>query len=207
MALVKVVRKARLGIPPAFNERCVVRCIEASAAPNSKGKMMVTAKFELCGWFDDGEFKQVMVRDGIVYKLAGLRMNPKFFTLSDNNLSYFADLYELITGQELVEVDTENPDLDFLKQKTLSVIASGVSTPQRKQLTDDEKQALIDDGKPAIGEILTDDNDEPITDVQLNIRKWLKVYAHEVPSATLMDQEAEAAQEAVEAAKPNPVTA
>lgn len=174
---------SKLGIPEAFNERCAVRCLEYEFGTNKKGKPMVTTKWELCGYLLGKELKQELVQAKKTYRLGGLSIRPKYFTMSMENMGYYAELYNLAhPDKPFTGFDDEAPELEWLDGLIMQALVTGKSNPQRRALTDDERAAKVEAGEEPIGEILTDENGEEIDNMTLEIRQWYKKYNGEIES-------------------------
>ena len=185
MALLKQSKEAVLAVPPAFKDRCVVRCTDHKFGPNSNDAPMITCNWELCGIPNaTGGVDTKMERAGKLYQLAGLRIKPVYFTLTQKAIdSFFAEFWcKANKEKEFLGIDTENPDCDFLDNLCMEAVVSGFTQEERKQLTDEEKEALKAEGKQPIGEPITDGDGEPIVKTVLNVTMWLKKFEGEVPT-------------------------
>jgi hypothetical protein len=179
------VNNAKVGIPPAFRERCAVRITDAKVAPNSKGKPMITINQELVGYYDNNNnLHSELVRGETTYKLAGLSIKPSYFTLTKEAAGFYADFYQRMTGEALTAIDETNPaGLEELKAgPVMQAIVQGTMQVFRKQLTDEQKEELKAQGKPQVGEPITDDEGKPIETAQLEVKMWLKPHEGELPS-------------------------
>ncbi len=184
MALIKQSKAAVLAVPPAFKDRCVVRCTDHKFGPNSNDNPMITCNWELCGIPNaTGSVDTQMERAGKLYQLGGLRIKPIYFTLTQKAIdSFFAEFWCKANGEtEFLGIDTENPDRDFLDSLCMEAVVSGQTQIERKALTDEEKEALKAEGKQPIGDEITDGDGNPITRTVLNIGMWLKKFTGEVP--------------------------
>jgi hypothetical protein len=185
MALAKQ-NKVKLGIPPAFSERCAIRIKDKSfKAENSKGNPMITLELELVGYFDDsGQLQTKMRRGDTEYQIAGLDLPNTFFTLTPKAQGFFIDFYEKATGTEFPydSFDEKNPDLSFLDNLVMQGLVSGTSEPYRKQLTEEEKEAkrAAGENNPQGAPIL-DDEGKQIMIPKFKINKWLKPFKGELP--------------------------
>lgn len=184
MALIKQSAAAVLAVPPAFKDRCVVRCTDHKFGPNSNDAPMITCNWELCGIPNTtGGVETKIERAGKLYQLGGLRINTVYFTLTQKAIdSFFAEFWKKANGStEFLGIDTENPDLDFLDSLCMEAVVNGKTQEERKLLTDEEKEELKAEGKQPIGEAITDGDGNPITRTVLNIGMWLKKWTGEVP--------------------------
>jgi hypothetical protein len=165
------VNNAKVGIPPAFRERCAVRITDAKVAPNSKGKPMITINQELVGYYDNNNnLHSELVRGETTYKLAGLSIKPSYFTLTKEAAGFYADFYQRMTGEALTAIDETNPaGLEELK-----------AGPVMQAIV--QKEELKAQGKPQVGEPITDDEGKPIETAQLEVKMWLKPHEGELPS-------------------------
>lgn len=174
---------SKLGIPPYFKERCVVRVKDHKFGPNSKDNPMITVNFELCGIPNNtGSCDIEYDRGGVKYIIGGLNINSKYFTLVDKAINFYAEFWEKANGKTFEGVDESNPDMAFLDDLCMEVIVTGQQREERKTLSPEEKEALIAEGKPAIGEPILDGDGEKITRSVLDITMWLKRYTGEVPT-------------------------
>jgi len=174
--------KVKMGIPPAFKERCAVRCTEQKFGPNKKQNPMITTKWELIGYFDQkGQLQTQMSRGGINYQLAGLSIRDVYFTLTDKAISFYGDFFQAATGEPLTEIDETNPDITYLDGIKMQAIVQGRMEVDRRQLTDEEKEALKAEGKEPIGEPILDDEGNKMEYANLNIARWLKPFNGEIP--------------------------
>lgn len=178
-------KSAVLAVPPAFKDRCVVRCTDTKFGPNSNDAPMITAGWELCGIPNaKGVVETTLERGGKLYQIGGLTIKPTYFTLTQKAIdSFYADFWCKANGaKDFLGVDEENPDYDFLDGLCMEAIVSGFTQEERKQLTDEEKEALKAEGKAPIGEAITDGEGNPITRTVLTITMWLKKWEGEVPT-------------------------
>lgn len=180
--MLTISKQAKLGIPPAFSERCVVRCQGVEFGLSKKDKPMITVDWELIGYFDEaGKLQQEMERGDKVFKLAGLKVGKSYFTLTDKAVSFYADFYQMATGTELTELDETNPDIEYMKDNlAMQAIVTGTNSVFRKQLTPEEREKLIEDGKEPVGEPILDEDGNEIQTPQLSVRRWLKKYTGEI---------------------------
>jgi len=177
-------KAAVLAVPPAFKDRCVVRCTDHKFGPNSNDNPMITVNWELCGIPNaTGSVETTMERAGKLYQLGGLRVKPSYFTLTQKAIdSFFAEFWcKANNEKEFLSIDETNPDRDFLDSLCMEAIVSGFTQEERKQLTEEEKDALKAEGKQPLGEIITDGDGNPITKTVLNVTMWLKKWEGEVP--------------------------
>lgn len=175
--------KVKLGVPPAFTERCAVRCTEAAFGPNKSGNPMITTQWELLGYFDEMNKLNTSIKKGEKeYVLGSLKLRPIYFTLTDKAIGFYSDFWSLAHRKAFEGVDENNPDIQFLRDGlVMQAVVIGKMDLMRKQLTDEDKAALIAEGKPAIGEVLKDDEGNPMEFPVINISKWLKPYTGELP--------------------------
>src|SRR6266513_1441641 len=133
--------KTRLGIPPSFKDRCVVRCTDYTFGPNSKDNPMITVNWELIGIPNTtGGVETSMKRAGIEYQLASLKLRPSYFTLVEKAINFYADFWNKVFNKDFEGVDETNPDIAYLENLCMEAIVTGQTTVERKVLTDEEKQ-------------------------------------------------------------------
>jgi len=181
MDLSKIVRA---GVPPAVRDRAVVRCIEHSFGPNSNQNPMVTTQWELIGFPQpDGSIATTIKRGATEYKVAGIRTNSIFFTLTPKAIGFYVDIWRAAHPGEALptEFDENNPELDWLNGLAMQAMIETRSDVQRKALTQEEKDQLLLEGKPAIGDPITDDEGVEITRDSVRILSFLKPYTGELP--------------------------
>ena len=184
MALLTKSKSAKLGIPPAFKDRVVIRCTDHKFGPNSNDNPMITVNWELLGIPGaTGKIETEMERGGVKYQLAGLRVNSSYFTLVQKAIDgFYAEFYCKANNEpEFPGVDSENPDTDFLDSLCMEAIVTGQSQIERKLLTDEEKAAKKAAGEQPIGEPITDGDGNEIIRTVLNINMWLKKWEGDVP--------------------------
>jgi hypothetical protein len=174
---------SRVGVPPAFQERCVVRCTGKKSGQSKKGKPMITLDWELIGYFDnDGKLQTSMKRGNTTYKLAGVRANSSYFTLTPEAVSFYADFYKAANpGEELTELDEENPNIDYCDGLMMQAVLYGSNVAMRKQLTEEEKKEKVEKGEEPVGDVITDEDGKPIEVANLKVNRFLKKYTGEVP--------------------------
>lgn len=175
--------KVKLGVPPAFTERCAVRCTEATFGPSKSGKPMITSKWELVGYFDEMNKLNTSIKKGEKeYVLGSLTLTPVYFTLTDKAIGFYSEFWSLAHRREFQGVDENNPDIQYLVDGlVMQAVVAGKMQPHRRQLTDEDKAALLAEGKPAIGDVIKDDEGNPMEFPVINISKWLKPYTGELP--------------------------
>lgn len=180
----------KVGIPQAFQERCVVRATKQKFAPNKKNKPMITTEWELVGYFDENGILQTQVnRGGVTYKLAGIRIQPQWFTLADASIPFYVEFWKKANpGETLTSIDEENPDIAYLDGLLMQAVCTGSSNPMKRAFTDEERKALVEEGKDPDTMFITDENGKPIEQPNMKITRFLARYFGEVP-----DDEQEAA--------------
>lgn len=179
--MINLKKSSKLGIPPAFSERCAIRCTDHKVAPNKSGNPMITANWELIGFFNDknnGALETEISRGGQLYKLAGMRVPTQRWTLTEKAISFYQTVWEAAhPGEEMpTEFDEENPDTDWLKDCVLQVLISGGNKVSRKQLTEEEREEGKTEGDPIL-----DDEGNQMEDTVIYINKWLKPYGGDIP--------------------------
>jgi len=175
--------EVKASIPPAFTERCAVRIQEVKFGPNSKSNPMITLdKIELCGVFDaNNNLIQEIVKGTTTYKVAGLNVDRENFTLTSKAVGFYETFWKAAhPGEEYPGVDDSNPDIGWIKGFVGQAIIIGRVKQMRKQLTDEEKIALVAAGKPAEGALLTDEHGKPVEFPSLKISRWMGPYKGEV---------------------------
>lgn len=180
--MLKVTNDVKLGIPPAFNERCAVRCTEYKFGPNKNQAPMITTSWELIGYFDQtGQLQTQMKRGSTSYQLAGLKLKQVYFTLTEKAIAFYSKFFEAANGEPLTEIDETNPNVEYLEGLKVQAIVSGRMEVLRKQLTDEEKAELKAEGKEQIGEPILDDEGKPLENANLQVGRWLKKFTGEIP--------------------------
>lgn len=182
--MLKVTNDVKLGIPPAFRERCAIRCKSVSFGPNKNEAPMITSTWELIGYFDQvGQLQTSMKRGEITYQLAGLSVNSIYFTLTEKAISFYAAFYKAAKGEEISEIDDTNPDIEYMEGIKMQAVISGRMAVERRQLTEEEKEELKAQGKEPIGEPILDDegNKMEIANLQVTKNGWLKKFTGEIP--------------------------
>lgn len=191
--IVKITKSAKAGIPPAFSERCVVRVKNHKFGPNSNGNPMITlSDVELIGYFKPSETEpgkaelvNTVEKGGQKYILNGLELKPSYFTLKDGGLEVYATFWNKANpGQELTEVNTNNPDREYLTNLLMQVIVSGRMEPYRRQLTEEEKAEKKAQGKRPVGDPILDEDGKPIELPVLQVTTWLRKYSGDLPEGT-----------------------
>jgi hypothetical protein len=184
--IVKIVRTAKAGVPPAFSERCVVRIRSHKFGPNSNQNPMITIEPELVGWFNpDGKLVNTIERGGQTYILGGVDCKSEYFTLKDKGLEVYADFWNRAhPGEELTEINVNNPDREYLTGLLMQVLVSGRSEPYLRQITEEEKAELKAQGKRPVGEPIRDEDGKPIEKSILRCSNWLRRYTGELPEGT-----------------------
>ena len=130
----------------------------------------------MIGYFDDQNvLHQELTRGNTIYKLAGLKCRPKYFSLSDKAAPFYAEFYEAATGNALLELDEENPDMEYLDQLAMQCIVSGSVDVYRKNLTDEQKAEGKSEGDPIL-----DENGKPIEVPKLEIGRFVGKYRGEI---------------------------
>ncbi|HEX9232684.1 MAG TPA: hypothetical protein VF849_01410 [Blattabacteriaceae bacterium] len=175
--------KPKLAVPPAFKNRCVIRCTDVKFGPNSNDAPMITANWELLGIPNStGSIDTKMERNGQEYQLAGLRLKTTYFTLTQKAVDgFYAEFWTKANGEEFKGVDETNPDIKFFDSLCMEAIVQGLTIVERKQLTEEEKEEKIAKGEQPIGDPITDSDGEEITRTMLTQTMWLKRYTGEVP--------------------------
>jgi hypothetical protein len=141
-------------VPPALKDRYVARLTDKKFSTSSKGNPMVTLSFEVCGIpLDDGTTATSLKRGDVTYEIAGLKVEPVYFTLVEGPaLDRFAEFYRIITGQEFEGIDETNPDLGFLEGNVvLECMLEDVTVTERKVLTPEERATGKKEGDPILG--------------------------------------------------------
>ena len=175
----------KLAIPPAFKDRCVVRCTDYKFGPNSNDAPMITVNFELLGIPNlTGSIDTTIERGGKKYQLAGLRLKTCYFTLTQKVVDgFYSEFWMKANGEkEFPGVDETNPDLKYLDGLCLECVCQGATIIERKQLTEEEKEEKIAQGEQPIGDPITDGDGEEITRTILTQTLWLKKWEGEVPT-------------------------
>ncbi len=147
-------------------------------------KLISSANFELVGIPNStGSIDTTIERSGQKYQLAGLKVKPTYFTLTQKAIDgFFAEFWTKANGEEFQGIDEENPDIKFLDGLLMEAIVQGSTVEERTILTDEEKAEKKSEGKAQVGEVITDGDGNPITRTMLNINIWLKKYTGDVPN-------------------------
>lgn len=171
--LKKDTTQASLKTPPAFRDRYIIRCVDESFGPSSKGNPMITLEWELCGYQKpDGSLSETIVRNGQTYMIAGKRNINTYHTLMEGpagqNYIEFREKLKL----PIDDIDENNPPLDH-KGIVASAILSAEDLIQRKALTEEEKEELKKSGKPPLGEPILDEDGKEIHTYRIKIDQIL----------------------------------
>lgn len=191
MIEIKAGSLVKQGVPPAFRERCAIRCTDKKFGPNKKGdKQMITSNWELIGYFDKNNVLQTKIQRGeIIYKLDGLKLSTTYHPITEDAIVHYADFYSKANhGEVLTQIDEQNAEamnehIKYFDGLVMQAIVQGKMAPVRRILTDEEKEADKANGGDGQGEVLTDDEGKPIENAQLNVifNGWLKKYTGEIP--------------------------
>jgi len=175
----------KLGVPPAVRDRAVVRCIDHSFGPNNAQNPMITTQWELCGIPQaDGSLATTIKRGNVEYKIAGIRCNSVFFTLTPKAIGFYVDIWKAAHPGETLptEFDENSPDTEWLNGCALQAMIETKSDVQRKALTEEEKEQLRAEGKPIMGDPITDEEGKELTRDSVRIISFLKPYTGELPA-------------------------
>jgi hypothetical protein len=146
---------------------------------------MITCNWEIVGIKNkEGSIDRTMVRDGQEYVIAGLTTRPTYHSLSKKARRFFMDWWCKCTGktEKEFEIDDENPDRSFLNNLVMSAVCKAELILRRKNLTDEEKEALKEAGEKVEGEIVTDDEGNPLPPFKMiTVDTWNRRYTGELP--------------------------
>jgi hypothetical protein len=181
--IVKIAKSAKQEAPPAFSERCALRVKNHKFAPNSNAKPMITVELELIGYFSPGgELTNTIERSGVKYILGGLDVRSMYFTLEGGGLERYAGFWNLMhPGEELTELDTNNPDREYLTGLVFQAIVSSRMEPYRRQITEEEKAELKAQGKQPVGDPIKGEDGKPIELRTLNVGRVLCKHTGDLP--------------------------
>lgn len=172
------------GIPPAMKDRYVVRCTDVKFGPNRNDNPMITCNWELIGLPNpDGTVQTSVKRGDKEYVVAGLRCQPKFFTLTEKAARFYKEFWEAAhPGETLEELDETNPDIAFFDGLCMTAICTGSEVIQRKELTEEEKQEKVAKGEKPVGDPIVDDDGKPMKRTQVDIIEFYKKWEGELPA-------------------------
>lgn len=185
--MIKVNRdnRVKMGIPPAFRERCALRVTDYKVGPNKNSDEMLTINLELGGYFNDsGTLETQIERDGKIYKIAGLRMQPMRFTFNEKAIGIYARWWEMVHKDQFPEeFDETNPDLAYLEDLKLQAVVQGSNRTMRKLLSDEEKALKKANNEELVGDPILNEDGEPLEEANLYIQNdnWLGKTAAEFP--------------------------
>lgn len=176
--------KPKLAVPPAFKNRCVIRCTDVKFGPNSNDAPMITANWELLGIPNStGSIDTTIKRGDQEYQLAGLRLKTTYFTLTQKAVDgFYAEFWEKANGDSFQGIDETNPDIKFFDGLCMEAIVQGNTVIERQQLTEEEKADKIAKGEQPIGDPIIDGDGNEITRTMLSQSMWLKKYTGDVPT-------------------------
>jgi hypothetical protein len=167
----------KLGIPPNVRDRYVVRCVNASFGPSTKGNPMITLEWEVVGKPEqDGTVSPTIERNGQKWQVAGLRVSKTYLTLTPKNAERVIEFYEKFLGIQDPVVDETNPDMTPFKTGfMIEAIISSEESVQRYEATEEERAA----GK-YYGEPILDGEGNQIKTQYLTLGMMLKRFVGEV---------------------------
>jgi hypothetical protein len=183
--------RVKVGFPPVFKDAVVVRVLEHTFGLSKMYNPMITAKLEIMGVPNNtGGVDTEVTQNGQKYKIAGARLQPSYFTLKEG---YALDQYENFwkaahPGEEFPGVDTENPDRSYMDNLALVAMVRVTSEVERKFITEEEKAALVKEGKPPVGAPITDGAGNEVTrqtvalEQGFNVNPWLGKFTGELPT-------------------------
>jgi len=186
-SIVKLGKIAKSSLPPAFSERCLVRVTGHKFGPNSNGNPMITMDSELVGWFpssgeNKGQLLGAVEKNGLIYNLSGLSLRSSFYTLSGGGIASYAEFWNKAhPGEELTEIDLENPDREYMTGFLMQAIVSGRTEVYRTQLTEEEKSLKKAAGEKPVGDPILGEDGKPINIPIVQVTSWLIKYSGEIP--------------------------
>lgn len=162
--------KTKLEVPPAMDDRYIIRNTGAKFGNSSKGNPMITTNWEIAGILVNGVVQTEIVRNGVTYQVAGLPTQPKFFTLTSKAVGMYLDVLE---GWGCpVTVDETNPDLTILDNMVCSALLRSKEFIERKVPTEDQE----------VGDPILDDDGKPMVRNQVQIMSFGRRYMGELPT-------------------------
>lgn len=165
------------GIPPAFRDRYIIRCIDKRFGPSSKDNPMIVLNWEIAGVPKGDSVDTKLTRGGVDWDVVGLQTQPSYFTLIPGPaLDRFFDFQEK-AGLPADEIDDENPDLTGYDGLLMEAIVTGSEQVERKALTPEERA----EGK-TVGDPILDGDGNEIKRTQLQVQSFLKKWQGEVPT-------------------------
>lgn len=179
MAELTKTEAVKLGVPPAFRDRYVIRCTDKKFGPNSKGNPMVTLNWEVVGYPNNtGSVDTEITRNGQAYQIAGLRVQPSWFTLvAGKALQSWIEFYEAANGPgSFTSVDPENPNIEFTEGLVMEAVLYTQEQVQRKELTDEEKADKRAKNEPLLGDPIKDGDGKEVKSQQISIQSFLKKF-------------------------------
>jgi hypothetical protein len=183
--------RTKVGFPPVFKDSVVVRVLEHTFGPSKKDNPMITVKLEVIGVPNNtGGVETEVAQNGQKYKIAGQRLTPVWFTLKEGfPLDQYIDFWKAAhPGEEFTGVDTENPDRGYLDQLALLAMVRVTSQIERKFITDEEKAALLKEGKEPVGDPIIGGDGQPVTrqtvaiESGFGVNPWLGKFTGELPT-------------------------
>ena len=167
-----------LGVPPAMRDRFIVRITDAKFGPSkSSGNPMVTLNMEIAGVPTTEGVMDSVKRNGATYKVAGLKCQPVYFSLTEKAISRYMDFRDkAMPDQAGADIDTDNVDTNAFTGLCMHAIVNGREDVKRKILTDEEREAGKNVGDPIIG-----DDGQPIKTTQIVVEEWLGKFTGELP--------------------------
>lgn len=166
----------KLGVPPGFKDRYVVRLIEATfGLSKAKNNPMISVQAEVVGVpTTQGITCSIVKRGGVDWQIAGIRVNTSYFPLvAGPSLSRFFAFHDALNLPH--EVDENNPNVEQYKGKLVEAILTTEESVERKVLSDDEKAA----GK-TMGDPILDNDGKEIKTTRVVVSRWLAPYRGDV---------------------------
>jgi hypothetical protein len=170
--------------PDDLFDSLIVSCTEKEFGLNAKSNNpQIVTKWEVLGVYNKktDSIERELVRNGKVYIVSGLSTMPVYFTLTDKAIKFYRDFWKLANPGKPFEVDTENPDIEFLKNLAMSAVVKNVITDKLKPISEEEKEALKAEGKPLKGEPVVDDEGNKLKNKFLQIDTWNRKYMGQLP--------------------------
>jgi len=166
----------KLGVPPAFKDRYVVRVIEPKFGLSKADNPMITLQLEVVGVPVGNKIVPIVQRGNQSWQVAGLRTNAVYLTLKAGPaLGRVLDFHEMIGLPRTV--DETNPPIHEYNGKVLEAILTSEESVQRKALTPEDVVA----GKK-VGDPILDNDGKEIKSVRASLVQFLCLWRGEEPA-------------------------
>lgn len=172
--------------PDDLFDSLVIQCNDVDFGLSKKSNNpQIVSKWEVLGVpTKDGKIEQALVRNGVSYIMAGLTILPYYFTLTKKAMRFYAEFWTKANQKPMEEftVDDENPDLGFMKNLVMTAVVKAIVSDKTRPLSEDEMKILQEAGKPLKGEVVTDEDGNPLQNKFLQIDRWNRKWLGEVPA-------------------------